>query len=232
MAMVDLLKPARRGLFFPVYASVLLLSVFIGFSRTLYLRPWFTDEPLSTHLLVHGMVLTAWFALFLTQTLLVARGKLAKHRTLGRIGAVLAVLVLVVSLVVIFGIVDNWRGNGVDVDAQRGLISLIVWGDLGSLLAFAVFVSRGVMKRNVADAHKRLMLLGSLSLMAPAFIRISEMPPFNQFGGVLFTLVALLVAAGAVLVHDLWKLRRVHRETLWGVPFFFVLILRGLRQHA
>lgn len=219
--------PARRGVFFPIYATVLLAFVLLGFSRTLYLRPWFTDEPLPALLFVHGIVLTAWFAFFLSQTLLVARGRLVTHRRMGMLGGALATLVLVTALLVVLGIVGRWRSLGVDVEAERGQISLIVWGDLGALLAFAVFTTRGVLERNVAAAHKRLMLLGSLSLMAPAFIRVSAIPPFDQFGGVLFTLVALLLLAGALLAHDVWTLRRVHRETLWGLPLFFVLLLGG-----
>lgn len=217
----------RRGLFFPAFAAVLLLLVLLGFSRTLYLKPWIPSEPLPAYLHVHGLVLTAWFVFFLGQTLLVAKGSVQLHRRMGRVGAGLAALVLATTLTVVLGVVSRFESLGVDVQAARRQISLIIWGDLGVLVAFAAFITRGVLKRNVAAAHKRLMLLGSISLMAPAFIRVAAMPPFDRFGGVPFTLAALLLTTGALLAYDLVTLRRLHAETLWGVPAYFVLLLGG-----
>lgn len=63
---------SRCVLFFPAYAVLLLAAVIVGFSPTLYLRPWFTDDPLTASLAVHGIVLTAWFLLFFVQTVDVA----------------------------------------------------------------------------------------------------------------------------------------------------------------
>jgi hypothetical protein len=219
------LEPGKRGIFFPAFAAVLLLFVLLGFSRTLYLKPWFPSDPLPAYLYVHGFVLTAWYAFFLSQTLLVARGKLLTHRRMGIIGVGLASAVLAVALMAVFGIVGRFKSLGIDVQAEQGQISFIVWSDLGALAAFATFITRGALKRNVSASHKRLMLLGSISLMAPAFIRVSSIPPFDQLGGVVFTLGALLATAGALLIYDLVTLRRIHQETLWGVPLFFIVLL-------
>ena len=55
-------KRARAGFYF--WTSLLLLaSVLIGFTPTLYLRPLFTQaEPsLPLDLYLHGAVLTAWY---------------------------------------------------------------------------------------------------------------------------------------------------------------------------
>ena len=131
------------------------------------------------------------------------------------------------ALAAVFGIVGRFRSLGIDVEAGRGQIAFIVWGDLGALAAFALFVVRSIAKRNVAASHKRLMLLASISLMAPAFIRLSALPPFDALGGVLFTLAALLVTTGALVVHDLASRRSIHPETLWGVPCFLGLLLGG-----
>lgn len=225
MAMTE--PPGRRGVFYPAFAAVLLLVVLLGFARTLYLRPWFPAESLPAYLLVHGILLTAWFVFFLSQTLLVARGRLWTHRRAGVFGAVLALLVLGSALAAVFGIVERFRSLGIDVQAERGQIAFIIWGDLGALAAFALFVARGIARRNAAASHKRLMLLASISLMAPAFIRLSALPPFDALGGVLFTLAALLATTGTLVVHDLASLRRIHPETLWGVPCFLGLLLGG-----
>lgn len=69
------------------------------------------------------------------------------------------------------------------------------------------------------------MLLASLSIISPALIRLSGLPVFAGVDGVLITLLGLLALAGVLVLHDLVTLRRVHRETLWGTPFFLVVHL-------
>lgn len=135
----------KRGIFFPLSAAILLLFVLVGFSRTLYLRPWYPSEPLPAYLYIHGVVLTLWFVFLLSQTLLVSRGKLWTHRRAGAFGGGLAVLVFALALTAVFGIVDRFRSLGIDVDAERGQISFIVWSDLAALAAFVAFVSRGIL---------------------------------------------------------------------------------------
>jgi hypothetical protein len=68
----------RRTRFFVGFAVATLMLVLIGFARTVYLRPWFgavdgpTGSPaLPWHLVLHGVVMTAWFAFVLLQTLLI-----------------------------------------------------------------------------------------------------------------------------------------------------------------
>jgi hypothetical protein len=52
---------------------VLLLVVIVGFSPTFYLRSAFNAPELSWRVLVHGLILTAWFLAFALQAALVAR---------------------------------------------------------------------------------------------------------------------------------------------------------------
>ena len=48
-------------------ALAALAAVFLGFSRTYYLRPQFQDTSLPFYLQVHGAVFSAWIALFVAQ---------------------------------------------------------------------------------------------------------------------------------------------------------------------
>lgn len=214
----------HRTVFFPVMALILLATVFAGFWNTLFFRSE-TTGPLAVHLYVHGLVVTAWFVLFSVQTLLVANGRTALHRRLGVVGAVIACGVVVTSLVTLAQLVSSWRAQGVDVEAQRPLLSLIMWGDLGALTAFAVLLVRGLMVRHRSDAHRRLMLLATLAIISPALIRLADLPVFAGIDGVLLTMGGLLTLAAVLVLYDLATLRRIHRETLWGVPFFLVVHL-------
>jgi hypothetical protein len=84
-------------LFYSSTAVVLALAVFAGFARTYYL-PFLSGWPTATiarlpftpvvH--IHGALFTSWVLLFIGQTALVARRRVALHRKLGIAGAVLA----------------------------------------------------------------------------------------------------------------------------------------------
>jgi hypothetical protein len=57
------------------FLSALIISaiMFVGFAKNYYLRTWIGTRPITAIVHVHGLVMTAWILLFLTQTLLVAR---------------------------------------------------------------------------------------------------------------------------------------------------------------
>jgi len=76
--------------FYTAAALLAIVVVFIGFSRTYYLKAWFGAPalPLLTH--VHGAVMTTWFVLFVVQTWLVSTRRVSLHRKLGTFGAVVA----------------------------------------------------------------------------------------------------------------------------------------------
>src|SRR5260221_10613059 len=64
-------------------ALVAILAMFAGFAPTYYLKGAFGTPDLSTLRHVHGVVMSAWFALFLVQARLVATGRTQIHRKLG-----------------------------------------------------------------------------------------------------------------------------------------------------
>ena len=79
-------------------AIVSSLIIFTGFAQTFYLKGLFSTPVLSNLLLVHGLVMTLWFALFITQTRLVAAGRTDLHRRLGVVGAMWVVVIMVVGM--------------------------------------------------------------------------------------------------------------------------------------
>ncbi len=78
--------PRRRSRFFVGMALALLVIAFGGFGRTVYFGKFFDAPELPWYLLLHGVVLTIWFVLLLAQALLIATGRTALHRRLGRLG--------------------------------------------------------------------------------------------------------------------------------------------------
>src|ERR1044071_2667214 len=86
----------------PLYlaAAVLIpLLVFAGFARTYYLKGFFATPALPSFIVhIHGVIMTAWVALFIVQVTLVARRRTKLHQRLGILGAILAALVVVVGI--------------------------------------------------------------------------------------------------------------------------------------
>ena len=109
-------------LFYGGMAIALGLTVFAGFASTYYLRfltggpkTTFGGKPFTTLFQVHGALFTAWVLLFIVQTALVAGSRVAVHRRLGIVGAVLAAAMIVAGTFA--AIVSAARGSaptGVD----------------------------------------------------------------------------------------------------------------------
>src|ERR1051325_6009043 len=75
------------------------LLVLAGFARTYYLKPFFNTPDLPGRIVhLHGIVMTAWVLLFITQVSLVAKRKTRLHQRLGIAGGVLAALVVIVGV--------------------------------------------------------------------------------------------------------------------------------------
>jgi hypothetical protein len=84
----------RNRHFYVGMSTAAAMTVLIGFAPTFFLRgylPMRPDQPpLSALLLVHGTIGTAWIALFLAQSILVTSHRIAVHKRLGLMGALLA----------------------------------------------------------------------------------------------------------------------------------------------
>jgi hypothetical protein len=201
--------------FFGAVSAFYLAGVLIGFTPTFYLRRHFNRPPLPAYLYVHGVVLTAWFALQFVQTTLIATHRTALHRRLGVVGVIVAGLVAVISPVILIRFVPRAFSSGGD----PSLITRFVFGEFAGLLAFVVLVAAGVYFRQQPAAHKRFMLLASLNIVGPAIGRIagSDIPTPAVLIGVLIIQAA----------YDRIRLGRVHWDTKWAVSVFVIVSVLG-----
>ena len=184
--------------------------MFAGFARTFYLRRVFHDNSLPALLQLHGIVFTAWIALLIAQIALVSRQRIALHRRLGVLGAILAAALVTVGFEVAVGAAKRevLAGGG------RPPLSFLAI-PLGDLVVFAVLVALGLALRRNADAHKRLMLLATIALLPPALARLPLSPggtPLWFFGAAdVFLLVCVL--------FDVFARRRAHAAFVLGSCF-------------
>lgn len=195
--------------FFVCMATVLLVIVAVGFAKSFYLRSVIykghANLALPGYIVIHGIALTSWFLLFFAQTLLVVSEKVRLHRSLGIVGASLAAIVFVLSFLVV-------------VRSVARETSLVVLGDMVILLLFAGLITVGVLRRRKPDVHKRLMLVASICIVAPAMARW----PGAQSRLPISVLGPQLVLFAALILYDVLSRRRVHRATVWGLSLYFV----------
>jgi hypothetical protein len=189
-----------RG-FASTVAVAALLLVFVGFARSYFLKGLFAAPALPPLVHLHGFVMTGWFVLFLVQARLIATHRTALHRRLGVVGAVWALLVLVVG----FATAIHAARRGF-TPGPPPLVFLVV--PVMDLVVFALLIGAALMYRYRSDWHRRLMLLGTLSILAPA---ISRLPVgFIARGGLPAIFGLLILGAVACVSYDTWRHRRLH----------------------
>ena len=211
MATLAFGRASRERLFYTGVAIAMFATVFLGFARSFFLRPWFPDLPAPTEpvFFVHGVVFTAWLVLLVVQPALVAVRRTDLHRKLGWLGAGLAVAM--VALGIVGALTAARRPTGFVGIPIPPLQFLIV--PFFDMVLFATFVALAIARRRDTQSHKRWMLLASVNLLAAGIARW----PFAMMAGgppVYFGLEDLFIVALAA-----WDFRsrgRLHPATLWG----------------
>jgi hypothetical protein len=201
-----------------------------GFARSYYLKSLFGRPPLPLLLHIHGAIMSAWCVLFFAQAYLVATHRVRVHRRLGTLGAALAFLVVAIGT---YATVESTAR-----EVQHHIVGPFhyLFGlNLVNLLLFAAFVGAALTLRSRPDFHKRLMLMATLSLLAPAVARITllfthgYMAQFLAFDFCVLTFVAidtirnrhlhLALGLGATLLIGSFHLTAIALGAKWWLPF-------------
>lgn len=204
---------AERRFFFSMSLGLLALT-FAGFAPSYYLMRYTGAPSLPATVHLHGLVCTGWMLLLVVQTGLIAARRADLHRVAGTGGTGLAILATVTGLMIA---VSRSRPPR-DFTPEAFLIFPVM-----AVGVFALFVALGVLHRRDAGAHKRLMLLASMSLAMPAGARVARMVQSTivvpgPIGGMLIADLFLI----ALIAFD-WRMRgRLHPVTLWGGGLFLV----------
>jgi hypothetical protein len=210
----------RERLFYSGMATAIALTVFAGFSRTWFLRPYFPQiQPLIPLLILHGLIFTSWIALFVTQTTLVATKRTRTHMRLGIAGGVLAG-----SMIVVGTITAIVRAKGPSPIPDVNPLSFLTI-PLGDMLVFGLLIGAAFYYRRRVDIHKRLMLLATIGILPAAIARlpfafIAQNGPLAFFG-----LADLFIIP--CLIFDFVTRGRPHRATVLAV--LLIVIAQPLR---
>ena len=229
--------------FFVAMAFIFIVMAVVGFGQD-YQMIYAQHITIFWFAHVHGALLTAWLLIFLTQTILAARGNLAFHRKLGLFAVAIGLLVWISMGIVIFHAHIGYPPH--DKIAWAIVLFLVLIMNL-----FGLFFGWGVMVRKNAASHKRLLFLATLMLITAGFNRvllyagvdptIHSLPlpgpatpsvsgePWTAF--MLYNDLLLLT----LFVYDFVTVRRIHKITLTatsiivGTQFILTMFWRFLR---
>src|SRR5262249_17787283 len=106
--------------------------------------------------------------------------------------------------------------------------NIVVWGNFFTLAMFAAFVSLAVVFRTRPEAHRRLILLASMSIVGPALARFPMWPVFagGLDAGKNYAIAGLLIMFASLIAYDVIGRRKPHPAS-WSGMLAILLSLGG-----
>lgn len=200
-------KPHHK--FYLGVSLVLASIVFVGFAPTYYLKSFFGNPALPLLVHIHGFVMTLWYALFITQVLLVAKDRVEIHQKLGYAGIFLSAAVAVLGTAVSIGLAHRRLVANPNSTLGPFLLCLQLFS---IVLVFVILISCAVYFRRRPDYHKRLMTLAMLSVLGPAIVRLPGIND-NNIPAAIVIGISLTLTCIAV---DTIRNKRLHPAFGWG----------------
>jgi hypothetical protein len=201
------------------------VAVLSGFGTDTFnhVRKYGLDYPLIVHF--HAVAFVGYLVLFTVQVALIRNARADIHRSLGKAGAVLAVIMIVLGPATAL-VVDAARF------AAKGETPEFLVVQFTDILAFAGLTAAGLLLRGTSSAHKRLMLLGLIYISDAGFARFlnSAVPSLGQ--GALGEGVRLYVGSDLLMlglgIYDLATRGRLHAAYIAGVVWMIGLQIIAL----
>jgi hypothetical protein len=203
-------KSNPTKLLYTAFALLLMIATLLGFQQ-FYLHgkayPGQEILPAVKPLIIaHGVAMSCWIVLFLLQPLLIVGNNRRLHVRLGKIGAALAICMVLLGLIVP-AVVTHYGPEFQLWGLTRRQFMAI---PMLSITLFGAFVAIGVWKKHRSEIHRPMMLLATLSIVAAATDRITGLPELygaTIWGRVFGPFFPGLVIGAAFLVVK-WLLTR------------------------
>ena len=228
-------RPRTR--FYLALALVCAIIAIGGFAPSYWLQlpaGTFKGAPL---LHIHGVLATAWVLFLISQSTLVTRGSVARHRDWGLFGISLASVLTIVAMMVAIQAMTSKLAEGAGDPVRSFLIV-----PMSGILLFAGFTAAAVANIRRPDWHRRLMIVGTVALLGAAMARVffffavgtgpgmrpglMGAPPPPAMPLVSGLLLQLILVAG--MVHDKRTLGRVHPAWIYGFVILTAVTLLRL----
>ena len=215
--------------FYVGVAAFVVAFTFAAFTRS-YWAPM-VGGSLEMHAAfhAHAALFFAWTIFFLTQTILVAQGRVLSHRELGMLGVALAGAMVFSGVVAVIVNLSLLMGT----PRERVVLGTSILG-LTAMAMFTTYMTVALANIRRPEWHKRLMVLATFSILQAVVARyILLIPDLSQPHRALLsaTIVDLLLLA--VILIDARIKGRVHPVYLAGGAFLlFVQFARSPITHT
>lgn len=170
----------------------------------------------------------------LFQSYLIKSRGLDLHKSLGRIFAGLAPLIVLSGFWLTYIRIEKYY-LGISEFALANpdrpeFESMLIWGDILVLLLFLGVVYAGYKNRYKIGFHKRYMLFASILIIPQAFIRLGKIP-FLQLGddpaasGSIYAVLGPVLVLLSLLFYDKSQLKHIHKATKISWLLYISLLL-------
>jgi hypothetical protein len=189
---------------FAIFMAAFILFGFIQFE----LRGFVDIRTAPAFLHLHGGLMVSWLALFVLQGVLVQRGQVALHRTLGW------VTVAVGAAIVMVGSYTGIHAIALGIVPPFFTPAFFLALNQIDIVAFALMLGLALGYRKQVQWHRRLMIGTAFVIAEPALGRLLPMPLLGQSWGELLALAVQLIFIAVIARHDRKQLGQVHPATL------------------
>jgi hypothetical protein len=206
---------SRERLFFLVMAFAIAVTVVTAFGLFYVAGISSFHSPWWVH--VHAVTFMTWIGFYVLQNTLVFRNDIALHRRLGRIGAVYAVWMVLVGLVLTPLTLAVGRSPPFFTPAYFLALDLVNITTFGALLYAAIH------NRRRTDWHRRLMLCATICVIAPAIGRLIVLSGATMTASL--NVALLLVYVAVAMLFDWANRGRIHAAYFWGAGALVLMVV-------
>lgn len=220
-------NPDRNAFLF--FLAIVWVGVLSGFGTDSFnhVRRFGLDYPLIVHF--HAVAFVGWLVLFTAQLMLIRMGRVDIHRRLGLAGAALAAVMVVLGPAT--ALVVSARAF-----AATGKAPVFMAVQFSGICTFAVLVGAGLLLRRDPAAHKRLMLLGTITISSAGFARLLNplvMAPLGLGHGFWAAVATSYLCPDLLILglglYDLATRHKLYSVYIAGALFSVVLQLNAYR---
>ena len=174
--------------------------VIAAFSKAVLLNH-FEPGALSSPLVqAHAIVFSSWIVLFVVQTTLIFAKRPDIHRKLGVVGVLLTCAIVALSIISTIRMFE------------LGMERYFFTNPHIEVIVFSALIVPAFIYRRHAEIHKRLVLLGTISLIGAA---TAHLPLIGHISKYAYLVVQdCFIAAG--IIYDVISRRRIHHTYIWG----------------
>lgn len=215
--MSDITAADTEHRFYSFMSVLTLVIVVIGFGHVYAPKLLSnTNVPLVIH--VHAALFTSWLFVFVLQCFFILKKKINWHIRLGKIGVILAWIMLVSGIVTATDAAKSGHIGipGVEFKSVEGFLLL----NFSSAIIFTILVTAGIIFRKQPDYHKRFMLMASVAGLAPP--GISRLPLISGHTPAIAGLIMIFILMAPL--YDWRKQKQVHKAYLFSFPLIIFIL--------